>query len=94
MFSLKIWLSEIICVAITTASPTLPFTLGTALWSLVIGEQYNAPTFLDVKSYRNIVRWAEKFQQRPAVIRSSRVNKVWGDKELQMRERHSCEDFL
>ena len=63
-------------------------------WSLVIGEQYNAPTFLDVKSYRNIVRWAEKFQQRPAVIRSSRVNKVWGDEELQIRERHSCEDFL
>ena len=62
--------------------------------SLVIGEQYNAQTFLDVKSYRNIVRWAEKIQQRPAEIRGSRVNKVWGDEELQMRERHSCEDFL
>ncbi|NQZ30349.1 MAG: glutathione-dependent disulfide-bond oxidoreductase [Oceanospirillaceae bacterium] len=61
--------------------------------NLVIGEQYNAQEFLDVASYTNIVRWAKKIQSRPAVQRGSRVNKVWGDEALQMRERHSQADF-
>jgi len=61
--------------------------------NLVIGEQYNAQEFLDVVSYKNITRWAKTIQERPAVQRGSRVNKVWGDEALQMRERHSPEDF-
>jgi GST-like protein len=61
--------------------------------NLVIGEQYNAQEFLDVASYKNITRWAKIIQQRPAVQRGSRVNKVWGDEALQMRERHSPADF-
>ena len=61
--------------------------------NLVIGEQYNAQEFLDVTSYKNITRWAKIIQERPAVQRGSRVNKVWGDEALQMRERHSPEDF-
>lgn len=61
--------------------------------SLVIGEQYNAQEFLDVASYTNIVRWAQQIKARPAVQRGSRVNKVWGEEELQMRERHSAADF-
>jgi len=61
--------------------------------NLVIGEQYNAQEFLDVASYQNITRWAKLIQARPAVQRGSRVNKVWGDEALQMRERHSPQDF-
>jgi len=61
--------------------------------NLVIGEQYNAQEFLDVTSYKNITRWANIIKERPAVQRGSRVNKVWGDETLQMRERHSPADF-
>ncbi len=61
---------------------------------LVIGELYNAQEFLDVKSYKNIVRWANQIEARPAVQRGARVNKTWGDEALQMAERHSSKDFL
>ena len=61
---------------------------------LVTGELYNAQEFLDVKSYKNIVRWANQIAARPAVQRGSRVNKTWGEEALQMAERHSSKDFL
>jgi GST-like protein len=46
-------------------------------------EQYEYP----------INRWAEEFQQRPAVQRGRRVNKAWGPEEEQIIERHSAADF-
>jgi GST-like protein len=61
---------------------------------LAIGELYNAQEFLDVSSYKNVVRWAKQIDARPAVQRGSRVNKTWGDEALQMAERHSSKDFL
>ena len=61
--------------------------------TLVIGELYEAQEFLEVASYRHIVSWAKKIEARPAVKRGSRVNKTWGDEELQMPERHSTADF-
>lgn len=60
---------------------------------LVIGELYSAQEFLDVSSYKNVVRWAKTIQARPAVQRGERVNKVWGEESLRLPERHSSSDF-
>lgn len=42
-----------------------------AIWAwygqLVLGRVYQAVEFLDAKSYRHLVAWAEKIEQRPAV---------------------------
>ncbi len=68
-----------------------------AIWpwygGLVRGELYNAAEFLDVKSYENVVRWAEIIAQRPAVTRGRKVNRVWGDPADQVPERHNSGDF-
>jgi GST-like protein len=61
--------------------------------ALVFGQLYGAGEFLDVKSYKNVVRWAEEIQERPAVRRGERVNKAWGPEELRVPERHSARDF-
>ena len=60
---------------------------------LVVGALYQAQEFLNVKSYKNVARWAKEIQKRPAVKRGQRVNKVWGDPKKQLRERHSSKDF-
>ena len=60
---------------------------------LVTGDLYNAQEFLDVTSYRHVLRWAETIGARPAVRRGKRVNKVWGPEEEQLRERHDAGDF-
>lgn len=69
--------------------------IATVPWygTLVLGDLYDAQEFLDVKSYTNIVRWASEIQTRPAYQRGQRVNKVWGDEELRVPERHSAKDF-
>ena len=54
---------------------------------------YSAETFLQVKSYENVVRWAEAIRDRPAVQRGLRVNKAWGDEALRVPERHSAADL-
>ena len=61
--------------------------------ALVLENIYEAEEFLDVKSYTHVVRWAEEFQQRPAVQRGRRVNRDWGPEEEQLIERHSAADF-
>ncbi len=60
---------------------------------LVEGKLYDAEEFLDVKSYKNVVRWAKEIHDRPAVMRGKRVNRVWGDEALQLAERHDASDF-
>ena len=60
---------------------------------LVMGQAYDAGEFLDVTSYKNVVRWAAAFYARPGVQRGARVNKVFGPEEEQMAERHSAADF-
>ena len=60
---------------------------------LVLANLYEAAEFLDVKSYENVVRWANQISERPAVQRGRRVNKVWGPEEEQVTERHSAEDI-
>jgi len=68
-----------------------------AIWAwygnLVLGRQYDAAEFLDVASYRNVVRWADAIDSRPAVIRGRKVNRTWGEPSEQLRERHDASDF-
>jgi len=68
-----------------------------AIWSwygqLVLGRLYEAAEFLDVASYKNVVRWAEAIDARPAVKRGRMVNRAWGELNEQLRERHAAQDF-
>lgn len=60
---------------------------------LVLSSIYDAQEFLDVKSYKNVVRWASEIQKRPAVKRGQRVNRAWGPEEERVPERHSSADL-
>jgi GSH-dependent disulfide-bond oxidoreductase len=60
----------------------------------VAGQIYNdAKTFLSIDEYTNVARWVAEIAARPAVQRGRIVNKVWGDEDTQLRERHSAADF-
>lgn len=60
---------------------------------LVTGTIYEAQEFLDVASYKNVLRWAEEIEARPAVERGRRVNRAWGPEETRLLERHDASDF-
>ena len=60
---------------------------------LALGKLYDAGEFLQVKTYKNLQRWAEEIARRPAVERGRRVNRVWGEPEEQLPERHDASDF-
>ena len=67
-----------------------------ALWpwygGVALGRTYEgAAEFLDAASYRNVMRWAEAIDARPAVKRGRVVNATRG--EVMLRERHSAADF-
>jgi GST-like protein len=69
-----------------------------AIWpwygSMVLGRSYaNSAEFLDVGIYKNLKRWADVIEARPAVKRGRIVNKNWGDEAEQVPERHSAADF-
>lgn len=68
-----------------------------AIWSwygaLVLGRLYGAKEFLDVKSYKNVVEWANLINERPAVKRGRIVNKISGNLDEQLHERHDSSDF-
>ena len=61
--------------------------------ALVMGKLYEAAEFLDVTIYKNVIRWTQDIQQRPAVKRGQRVNRVWGAENHQLAERHDASDF-
>ena len=61
--------------------------------ALAMGKLYNAAQFLQVESYRHVLRWAREIFERPAVARGRRVNRVWGAEEDQVRERHQASDL-
>lgn len=61
--------------------------------NVVFGKAYNAGEFLDVKSYTNVIRWANEIAARPAVKRGLKVNKIWGEPDEMLRERHDASDF-
>ena len=60
---------------------------------LVLGRQYNAAEFLDVASYKNVVRWAEAIDARVPVQRGCMVNRAMGELSSQLRNRHDASDF-
>ena len=60
---------------------------------LCLGKQYNAGKFLDVDSYKNMQRWTREIGQREAVIRGRAVNRLIGEKNEQLHERHDASDF-
>jgi GST-like protein len=61
--------------------------------ALAMGVLYEAGEFLDVESYKNVRRWTQEINARPAVQRGRRVNRVWGDESQQLAERHDAGDF-
>ena len=60
---------------------------------LVLHNIYDAAKFLDVSSYKNVERWAKEIEERPAVQRGRRVNRIWGSEETRLPERHDASDF-
>lgn len=69
-----------------------------AIWpwygALVLNRLYDAAEFLNVTSYKNLMRWAEEIDSRPAVKRGVMVNKTWGELSTQLHERHEASDFI
>lgn len=59
----------------------------------VLHNIYDAAVFLDVASYKHVIRWAQEIEQRPAVQRGRRVNRTWGPEDQQLAERHDASDF-
>ncbi len=57
------------------------------------GEAYGAAEFLDTKSYKNLMRWANEIAERPAVKRGRMVNRSFGPLDQQLHERHDASDF-
>jgi len=68
-----------------------------AIWpwygGMVRGELYDAGEFLSVHEYRHVRRWADEIAARPAVIRGRKVNRVRGNPEEQVPERHDASDL-
>jgi GST-like protein len=60
---------------------------------MVLGKLYSAGEFLSVHEYTHVLRWAHAIADRPAVRRGIRVNRVFGDPALQLRERHDAADL-
>jgi len=58
-----------------------------------MGWQYDAAEFLDVQSFTNVVRWANKIHNREPARRGRMVNRVRGELSGQLRERHDAGDF-
>ncbi len=61
--------------------------------NLVLGRAYDAAEFLDVESYKNVVRWAKAIDEREGVKRGRIVNRSWGEEWEQLAERHSALDI-
>lgn len=68
-----------------------------AIWPwyglMAAGKLYDAAEFLSVHEYKNLNRWQEEIQARPAAKRGSMVNRAWGEPSRQLRERHEASDF-
>ncbi|GEA07225.1 thiol:disulfide oxidoreductase [Alteromonas sp. KUL42] len=67
-----------------------------AIWpwygNLVLGNLYDAATFLQVHEYTHLLRWAKQIAQREGVRRGRIVNRTWGE-DGQLAERHSAQDI-
>lgn len=61
--------------------------------SMAKGVLYEAAEFLSVHEYKNVNRWTDQLMLREAVKRGQMVNRVWGELERQLPERHDASDF-
>ena len=61
--------------------------------ALVKGLVYEAGEFLQVQTYKHVVRWTDLIAERPAVKRGRMVNRAFGDPASQLLERHDASDF-
>lgn len=66
-----------------------PWYGGLALDRLYPGSA----TFLQVAEYEHVQRWTKAIDARPAAVRGRMVNKMSGEPETQLRERHAASDF-
>jgi GST-like protein len=68
-----------------------------AIWpwygGMVLGKLYEAAEFLSVHEYKHVKRWADEINARPAVIRGRKVNRVFGNPDEQVAERHDAADL-
>ncbi|WP_338724017.1 glutathione-dependent disulfide-bond oxidoreductase [Devosia sp. XK-2] len=60
---------------------------------LVLGRAYNAAEFLDVGTYKNVIRWARQVDAREPVKRGRCVNAAGGPEDEHLAERHSAADI-
>ena len=61
--------------------------------ALAKGKLYDAAEFLSVHEYTHVQRWADTLIKREAVLKGRLVNRVWGEENQQLSERHSSKDF-
>jgi len=63
-----------------------------AIWpwygGVAAGVVYDAAEFLSTHEYKHLQRWYQQLKERPAVQRGRRINRVWGEEEDQVPERH------
>lgn len=68
-----------------------------AIWpwygGLLLNRQYNAAEFVDAETYTNAMRWTKEIDAREPVRRGRMVNRVRGELNEQLRERHDASDF-
>ncbi|WP_437890558.1 glutathione-dependent disulfide-bond oxidoreductase [Phytobacter sp. V91] len=68
-----------------------------AIWpwygNVVLGNVYDADTFLEASGYPHVLRWAKEVAARPAVKRGRMVNRTFGEPSEQLHERHDAADF-
>ena len=68
-----------------------------AIWSwygqLAQGKLYEAGEFLDVASYKSVQRWTNELAERKGVKRGRVVNRVRGEDNEKLEERHSAADI-
>lgn len=69
-----------------------------AVWpwygGLAKGRMYDdSGEFLQVEQYKNVQRWADAIDARPAVKRGRMVNRTFGEPSMQLHERHNASDF-
>lgn len=68
-----------------------------AIWGwygqLAQGKLYDSGEFLDVASYKNVQRWTDELAERRGVKRGRVVNRVRGEDNEKLEERHSAADI-
>ena len=57
------------------------------------GLLYGSAEFIEASSYKNVIRWTDQLNERPAVQRGQMVNRPFGPPEKQLLERHDASDF-